>query len=123
MVATGVIAGVVVTGVIVEVVATGVIAGIVATGVIADGVETGVIAGGVETGVYGGGTKWMLVEIVFRGYRPPHSNYLGVFLRFRRTFTEVIKFGEASTHEFQPNFKLSAFEIRHLCFAQYKIIL
>ena len=31
---------------------------------------------------------------------PPHSNYLRVFLRFRRTFAEVITFGEASGHEF-----------------------
>ena len=51
---------------------------------------------------------------------PPHSNYLRVFLRFRRTFAEVITFGEASAHEFQPKFKLSAFEIGHLYFAQYK---
>ena len=34
------------------------------------------------------------------GCRPPHSNYLRVFLRFRRTFAEVIMFGEASVHEF-----------------------
>ena len=34
------------------------------------------------------------------GCRPPHSNYLGVFLRLRRTFPEVITFSEASTHEF-----------------------
>ena len=31
---------------------------------------------------------------------PPHSNYLGVFPRFRRTFAKVITFGEASAHEF-----------------------
>ena len=30
------------------------------------------------------------------GLPPPHSNYLGVFLRFIRSFAEVIKFGEAS---------------------------
>ena len=54
------------------------------------------------------------------GLPPPHSNYLRVFLRFRRTFAEVITFGEASAHEFQPKFKLSAFEIGHLYFAQYK---
>ena len=29
-----------------------------------------------------------------------HSNYLDVFLRFRRTFAEVITFGGASAHEF-----------------------
>ena len=34
------------------------------------------------------------------GLPPPHSNYLGVFPRFRRTFPEVITFGEASAHEF-----------------------
>ena len=44
---------------------------------------------------------------------PPHSNYLDVFLRFIRTFIEVITFDEASAHEFQPNFKLSAFKIGH----------
>ena len=32
--------------------------------------------------------------------RRPHSNYLGVFLRFRRTLAEVITFGEGSAHEF-----------------------
>ena len=52
---------------------------------------------------------------------PPHSNYLGVFLRFRRAFAEVITFGEASAHEFQPKFKLLAFEIGHLFIEQYKI--
>ena len=57
------------------------------------------------------------------GLPPPHSNYLGVFLKFRRTFAEVITFGEATAHEFQPNFKLSAFEIGHLVIAQYKIII
>ena len=30
----------------------------------------------------------------------PHSNYLGVFRRFRRTFAEDISFGGASAHEF-----------------------
>ena len=34
------------------------------------------------------------------GCFPPHSNYLEVFLRFRRIFTEVITFGEALTHKF-----------------------
>ena len=34
------------------------------------------------------------------GLPPPHSNYLGVFLRFRRTFTEVITFDKALAHEF-----------------------
>ena len=33
------------------------------------------------------------------GLLPPHSNYLGVFFRFRRTFAEVITFGETSGHE------------------------
>ena len=51
----------------------------------------------------------------------PPPNYLGVFLRFRRTFAEVIMFGEASAHEFQPNFKLSAFKIGHLVIGQYKL--
>ena len=45
------------------------------------------------------------------------------FFKFRRTFAEVIMFGEATAHEFQPNFKLSAFEIGHLVIAQYKIII
>ena len=31
---------------------------------------------------------------------PPHSNYLGIFRRFRRAFAEVITFGRASAHEF-----------------------
>ena len=31
---------------------------------------------------------------------PLPSNYLGVFIRFRRTFAEVITFGEAAAHEF-----------------------
>ena len=35
----------------------------------------------------------------------------GVFLRFRRTFAEVIMFDEALVHEFQPNFLVSAFKI------------
>ena len=43
------------------------------------------------------------------GLPPPHSNYLGDFLRFRRTFAEVIMFDEASAHEFRPSFKLLAF--------------
>ena len=34
------------------------------------------------------------------GCRPPHSNYLGVFLRLRRTFAKVITFVGASAHEF-----------------------
>ena len=34
------------------------------------------------------------------GCRPPHSNYLGIFVRFIRTFTEIITFGKASGHEF-----------------------
>ena len=34
------------------------------------------------------------------GCRPPHSNYLDVFPRFRRTFAEVITFVGASAHEF-----------------------
>ena len=38
------------------------------------------------------------------GCRPPHSNYLGVFLSFKRTFAEVITPSEASTHEFYLNF-------------------
>ena len=42
----------------------------------------------------------------------------GVFLRFRRTFAEVIMFDEASAHEFQPNFLVSAFEINILEVAQ-----
>ena len=29
----------------------------------------------------------------------PHSNHMGVFVRFRRTFAEVIAFGGASAHE------------------------
>ena len=45
---------------------------------------------------------------------PPHSNYLGVFLRFRRGFAEVITLYGVSTHEFQPNVKLWAVEIGHL---------
>ena len=48
------------------------------------------------------------------GLLPPHSNYLVVFLRFRRTFAEVIMLGEASAHEFQPNYQLSMFEIGRL---------
>ena len=56
------------------------------------------------------------------GCRPLHSNYLGVFHRYKRTFAEVITFGEGSAHEYQPNFKLLAFEIGHLFIAQYKII-
>ena len=38
------------------------------------------------------------------GLPPPHSNYLEVFLRFRRTFAEVITFGEALAHAFYPKF-------------------
>ena len=34
------------------------------------------------------------------GCLPPHSNYMGAFIRFRRTFAEVITFGEASLREF-----------------------
>ena len=34
------------------------------------------------------------------GLPPPHSNYLGVFFSFRRTFGDVITFGEALTHKF-----------------------
>ena len=37
----------------------------------------------------------------------------GVFLSLRRTFVEVIMFGEALTQEFQPNFSFSAVEIVH----------
>ena len=42
-----------------------------------------------------------------------NSKYLGVLLRFRRTFAEVI-ISEASPHNFHPNFKFSEFEIGHL---------
>ena len=52
---------------------------------------------------------------------PPHSNYLSVFLSFKRTFAEVITFSEASMLKFQPNFKLLTLEIGHLVFAQYKL--
>ena len=41
------------------------------------------------------------------GCCPPHSNYLGVFCRFRRTFAEVFTFGEAIAYEFQPNCRCS----------------
>ena len=56
-----------------------------------------------ETGNDGG--FWLLVQQVIRvkklvGLPPPHSNYLDVFLRFRRTFVEVITFGGSSAHEF-----------------------
>ena len=34
------------------------------------------------------------------GCCPPHSNYLGGFLRLRRTFAEVITFVGASAHKF-----------------------
>ena len=34
------------------------------------------------------------------GLPPPYSNYLGVFLRFRRTFAEVITVSEALAHKF-----------------------
>ena len=48
---------------------------------------------------------------------------VGVFLRFRRTFAEVITLSETSAYEFQPNFTLSAFEISHLfsCSINYNI--
>ena len=41
----------------------------------------------------------------------PPLNYLNIFIRFRRTFAEVITFGEASAHEFQPKFKLLVFKM------------
>ena len=34
------------------------------------------------------------------GLPPPHSNYLGIFRRFRRTFAEFITFGGVSAQEF-----------------------
>ena len=34
-----------------------------------------------------------------------------VFLRFRRTYAEVMTSDEASAHKFQPNFLVSAFNI------------
>ena len=36
----------------------------------------------------------------FVGLPPPALELLGVFVRFRRTFAEVITFGGASAHEF-----------------------
>ena len=60
-----------------------------------------------------------------RGAAAPRTRITSAsfLIKFRRTFAEVITFGEATAHEFQPNFKLSAFEIGHLVIAQYKIII
>ena len=48
------------------------------------------------------------------GTLPPHLNYLGVFLRFRRTFAEVNTFGGASVHILAQFLIVAVFEIGHI---------
>ena len=54
------------------------------------------------------------------GLPPPYSKCLGVYLRFRRAFAEVITFGGASAHKILAEFLIVGVKIGHLCFTQYK---
>ena len=53
---------------------------------------------------------------------PLHLNNLDVFVRFRRTFTEVITFGGISVHDFCPIFINCQHVKSPIVFIQYKFI-
>ena len=53
-----------------------------------------------ESGLEYGTTEVSAIMKEVKDFEDQHSNYLDVFCRFRRTFTEVITFIEASAHKF-----------------------